>query len=36
MTEAFFVFLGRKLFRMKKNNHKSENNLINNEQIIRK
>jgi len=30
------VFLRSKLFRMKKNNHKSENNLIKDEQIIRK
>lgn len=36
MIGAFFVFLGQKLFRMKKNNHKSENYLINNEQLIRK
>lgn len=33
---AFFVFSEQKLFRTKKNNHKSENFLINNEQLIRK
>lgn len=33
---AFFMFLRPKLFRMKKNSYKSENNLINNEQIISK
>jgi len=36
ITEAFFVFLEQKLFRMKKNNHKNENYLITNEQLIRK
>jgi hypothetical protein len=36
ITGAFFVFLEQKLFRMKKNNHKIENFLINNEQLIRK
>jgi hypothetical protein len=36
VTGAFFVFSGQKLFRMKENNHKSENFLINNEQLIRK
>lgn len=34
--EAFFVFSGQKLFRMKKNNHKNENYLITNEQLITK
>jgi len=33
---AFSVFLGQKLFRTKKNNHKSEKFLITNEQLIRK
>lgn len=36
MIGAFFVFLEQKLFRMKKNNHKNENYLITNEQLIRK
>lgn len=36
VTGAFFAFVGQKLFRMKKNNHKSENFLITNEQLIRK
>ncbi len=36
ITEAFFVFLEQNLFRMKKNNHKNENYLITNEQLIRK
>jgi len=35
-TGAFFAFVGQKLFRMKKNNHKSEKFLITNEQLIRK
>ena len=30
-----FCFLGQKLFRMKKNNHKHENFLMNNETLIR-
>lgn len=33
--EAFFVFLTEKLFRTKKNNHKSEKFLTKNEQLIR-
>jgi len=33
---AFFVFSGQKLFRTKKNNHRSKNFLINNEQLIGK
>ena len=36
VTGAFFVFLRQKLFRMKKNNHKNENYLNKNEQLIRK
>ncbi|MDH6252547.1 hypothetical protein M2347_002274 [Chryseobacterium sp. H1D6B] len=34
MTGAFFVFLDKELFRMKKNNHKSEKYLINDEVLI--
>ncbi len=30
------MFLEQKLFRMKKNNHKNENNLIKDEPIVRK
>ena len=36
VTGAFFVFLRQKLFRMRKNNHKSENYLNKNEQLIRR